>query len=154
MLDSSFILIVHSYYRWIVLVMMLLQAYWIISRYKQEKKFSKIDFKILFVFTTIFNIQLVIGWLLYLNSTLALSFWNDIATNVKHRQIRFFGLEHMSMMTLAIILANIQTYRSYYRINKKEVFKSLFKTYIWIYFIILSSIPWSFSPLTSRPNFR
>lgn len=154
MFDSSQLLIFHSYFRWIVLLIMLVQLVWILVNDKQHKIFTTKDFKILLLFTGIFNIQLILGWALYLNSILVDSFWQDVAKGIKNRQLRFFGLEHMSMMTLAIVMLNITTFRTRHRINKRDSFRFLWKNYLWIVLIILSSIPWSFSPLTSRPNFR
>ncbi len=154
LIDATHLLIFHSYFRWLVLLIMLVQILWIYINYKRNIIFSAKDFKILLLFTLVFDIQLIIGWSLYFNSMLVEGFWADIAKGIKNRQLRFFGLEHMSMMNLAIILINISTIRSYFRINTTYGFKKLWNIYIWIYLIILSSIPWSFSPLTSRPNFR
>lgn len=152
--NFSNLLIIHSYFRWIVLLMMLVQIVWIWTNKKRKKEFSLKDFRLLLFFTLIFDTQLLLGWLLYCNSILVDSFWQDVAAGVKQRQMRFFGLEHMSMMTLGIIIANVHTFRSSKNINNKNTFQKLWKVYIWIYIIILSSIPWSFSPLTSRPDFR
>lgn len=154
MIIASQLLIFHSYFRWVVLGMMILQFGWIGINCKRNTKFTNTDFNYLVFFTFIFNIQFVLGWLLYSYSFIVDGFWQNIALGIKNRQMRFFGLEHMFMMTTAIILSNITTFRAYKRKDKTDVFKFLLKSYIWIYIIILSSIPWSFSPLTSRPNFR
>lgn len=154
MIDSGQLLVLHSYFRWAVLVIMVIQFAWIWINYKRNKEFTTVDFKLLLFFTIVFNIQLLLGWSLYFNSMVVDAFWHDVAKGVKNRQMRFFGLEHMSMMTLAIILINYNTYRAYKNINTTIVFHKLWKAYIVILLIILSSIPWSFSPLTSRPNWR
>ncbi|MCY4781405.1 hypothetical protein ORI89_17230 [Sphingobacterium sp. UT-1RO-CII-1] len=153
-MDFSTLIVYHSYYRWIVLSAMLLQIGWIFIEHKRKSIFTIYHFRILLLFTLIFNIQLLIGWLLFTQSTIAHGFWENISQNIKNRQMRFFGLEHVSMMSLGIILSNIYTILAYRKRNQKEVFTYLWKRYLIIYLIILSSIPWSFSPLTSRPNFR
>lgn len=103
--------------------------------------------------TIIYDIQFFIGWVLYLNSPLVTAFWNDISIGIKTREVRFFGLEHMTMMTLAVMMINIVSL-----LVKKKVgsngFTYLWKRYIWISLMILASIPWSFSPFTNRPNLR
>lgn len=154
MIDFSQLLIFHSYFRWVVLFIIGIQCLWIFTNNRYDKIFTLTDFKILLFFTLIYDIQLLLGWALYMESALVAGFWQDIAVGIKQRQLRFFGLEHMTMMTLAIILINSSTYRCYKRINTTKGFKKLWRSYLWIYIIILSSIPWSFSPLTSRPNFR
>lgn len=153
-MDYSQLLTFHSYFRWFVLTIMCIQIIWIWFNYKTNQDFTKKQFIFLLLFTLVYNIQLILGWTLYLHSTIVESFWQNLPYSIKNRQIRFFGLEHMSMMSLAIILVNINAYKSYKRINDKNAFRSLLKNYVWIYLIILSSIPWSFSPLTSRPDFR
>jgi len=153
-MDSAQLLIIHSYFRWLVLIVMIIQFIWVAYQYKRKTVFSNNDFKYLVLFTLIINIQLIIGWSLYLNSMLVDTFWQNPTLGLKNRQLRFFGLEHMSMMSLGIILLNINTYKAYHTKDKTTVFRKLFRAYIWVYLIILSSIPWSFSPLTSRPDFR
>jgi len=154
MFDSAHYLIWHSYFRWVVLLIMVIQFIWIFVNHKRNKLFTKKDYWLLVFFTTIYNIQLILGWTLYLNSLIVENFWQNITVGIKNRQERFFGLEHMTMMNLGILLANIYMYKSYNFINKEHSFTKLLKSYIWIYLIILSSVPWSFSPLTSRPDFR
>lgn len=148
-----YLLILHSYFRWLVLFALLFQIAWIFINHRNNKTFSLKDYQILLRLTSIYNIQFLIGWILYLNSPIVTAFWNDISIGVKTRQLRFFGLEHMTMMTLAVFMINIVN-----NLVKKKIgsngFTYLWKRYIWISLIILSSIPWSFSPFTNRPNLR
>jgi hypothetical protein len=148
-----YFLIFHSYYRWAVLFALVSQLIWLYINQRNNTIFQIKHYQLVIVFTFIYNIQFVLGWLLYLNSPLVTGFWSDIASGVKNRQLRFFGLEHMFMMTLAVLLINVFTLTVKSKINKNG-FRYLWKRYIWITLIIISSIPWSFSPLTSRPNLR
>ncbi len=147
------LLIAHSYYRWLVLLILLIQFVWIWWNKNSNSNYTSTHFKIHLSFTIIINIQLILGWLLFLNSPIAIGFWEQLPYSVKHRQMRFFGLEHMSMMNLGIFLSNFYCIKAYKNIGT-NYFQQLWVPYLWIYFIILSSIPWSFSPLTYRPNFR
>lgn len=147
------LLIVHSYYRWVVLLVLVIQFLWIWQNKKVNKDYTHKDFRLHLLFTLLIDIQLILGWMLYDHSLIVSSFWKDLAIGIKQRQMRFFGLEHMSMMTLGILLSNIYCIKAYSWIGTKA-FNLLWRPYLWIYFILLSSIPWSFSPLTSRPNFR
>ena len=147
------LLITHSYYRWLVLLLLFIQFVWIWRHKNLNSIYTSTHFKIHLFITSLINIQLLIGWILFFNSPLAMGFWEQLPSSLKHRQFRFFGLEHMSMMSLGIFLSNIYCFKAYQYIGTKY-FKKLWIPYLWIYFILLSSIPWSFSPLTSRPNFR
>ncbi|WKK60336.1 hypothetical protein [Sphingobacterium sp. BN32] len=152
-MNYSHWLLYHSYYRWIVLIAMLIQIVWIYINHRNKTTFEIKHYQWLVLFCMLYNIQLVLGWMLYLTSPISNAFWDDLPATLKNRQLRFFGLEHMSMMTLGIVLMNTLTF-----LVKKKVgtpaFTYLWKRYIFIYIIILASVPWSFSPLTSRPNFR
>jgi len=152
-MNYSHWLLYHSYYRWIVLIAMLIQIVWIYINHRNKTTFEIKHYQWLVLFCMLYNIQLVLGWMLYLTSPISNAFWDDLPATLKNRQLRFFGLEHMSMMTLGIVLMNTFTF-----LVKKKVgtpaFTYLWKRYIFIYIIILASVPWSFSPLTSRPNFR
>ncbi|KGE15955.1 hypothetical protein [Sphingobacterium deserti] len=154
MMNAATLLLVHSYYRWVVLVAMVIQLYWLLTHARKGSIFSRKHYYVLVAYTLLYDVQLLIGWLLYINSALVDAFLNNISAGVKNRQLRFFGLEHVSMMSLAILLFNVATLRARKKIGKVGIFKSLIKWYLCIYLLILSSIPWSFSPLTSRPNFR
>lgn len=148
------LLILHSYYRWLVLFVMLVQIVWLWLGYRSNKAFTLLDFYFLISCTIVYDVQLVVGWLLYIESPIVQSFWSDFGLGVKQRQMRFFGMEHVTMMTLGIFLVNMYTIITAKKHYSQQTFKYLWKRYLWIYFIILTSIPWSFSPLTSRPNFR
>ncbi|TDS11768.1 hypothetical protein [Sphingobacterium paludis] len=154
MLNAAALLVSHSYYRWLVLLAMLTQLGWLIFHTKKGSQFSKKHYYVLLTFTLLYDVQLIIGWLLYLHSPLVDAFLDDVSAGVKNRQLRFFGLEHVSVMSIAILLFNMVTIRAFKKIGRPNMFKSLLKWHVCIYLLILSSIPWSFSPLTSRPNFR
>jgi hypothetical protein len=73
---------------------------------------------------------------------------------VHEREIRFFGMEHSSMMILGIIVITISSILAKRQTNDKVKFKTLAIGYTLALLIILSSVPWPFSPLVSRPYLR
>lgn len=148
-----YLLVFHSYFRWVVLFVLISQLIWLYINQRNKVIFQIKHYQLLIFLTIIYDLQLILGWLLYANSPLVTGFWGNIPESIKNRQLRFFGLEHMTMMTIAIILINYFSFRSKQKIGLHG-FHYLWKRYIWISLIILSSIPWSFSPLTSRPNWR
>jgi hypothetical protein len=70
------------------------------------------------------------------------------------RQIRFFGMEHITVMILAIVLIIIGSIKTKLQMDDTVKFKTMIIWYSVALLAILTSIPWSFSPLISRPNFR
>ncbi|HEY0244015.1 MAG TPA: hypothetical protein VGC01_00500 [Mucilaginibacter sp.] len=63
-------------------------------------------------------------------------------------------MEHIIMMLTAIIIITIGSAKAKRKPSAKEKFKTMAIWYTVALLIILSSVPWSFSPLISRPNFR
>ncbi|MES2810739.1 MAG: hypothetical protein V4619_19040, partial [Bacteroidota bacterium] len=68
--------------------------------------------------------------------------------------IRFFGMEHVTMMLIGIGIISTVSAKAKKKPTDYERFKYLAIWYTVALLIILSSIPWSFSPLISRPSFR
>ncbi len=153
-MDPAALLIIHSYYRWIVLFSMLVQMIWVLYHRNSNTVFRRQHLCLMILFSLIYDIQLFIGALLYIQSPLVKTFLADISTGIHQRQLRFFGMEHIAMMSLAILLFNGITLFCIKKTGQNNVFHFIFKWHLWIYIMIITSIPWSFSPLTNRPNFR
>jgi NADH:ubiquinone oxidoreductase subunit 6 (subunit J) len=63
-------------------------------------------------------------------------------------------MEHITMMLIAIVLMTIGSAKSKRKATDKQRFKTLAIWFTIALVIIFASIPWQFSPLTSRPYFR
>jgi hypothetical protein len=100
------------------------------------------------------HIQLTVGVLLYSISPIVSYFWNNFGKAVHERQIRFFGMEHITVMISAVVVLTIGFSKVKKQKEDYQKFSSMFFWFGIVLLLILSSIPWSFSPLTSRPNFR
>ena len=150
----SFLLATHSLIRWLVLTSLL---YSVIIAYRGwlfKKTYTRADGVIRSVTTTIAHIQLVIGVWLYCISPVVSYFLHNFNTAVREREIRFFGMEHITMMIIAITVLTIGSVKAKRKPNDEQKFKTMAVWFTVALVIILSSIPWSFSPLTARPNFR
>lgn len=150
----STLLAFHSVFRWIVLFALFITFAILYSNKQYNKPFSKTNYKWLQWVCIILNLQLILGILLFSKSQLVLLFWENFQETVKLRQPRFFGLEHPSMMLLGIVLFNYFTFKIRTKINTIQGNSYFLNRFYIILIILLSSIPWAFSPLTSRPNFR
>jgi hypothetical protein len=65
-----------------------------------------------------------------------------------------FGMEHSLMMILGIIAITISSILSKRNTDDIVKYKILGTGYTLALLIILSSVPWPFSPLVSRPYLR
>ncbi|GAB3173592.1 hypothetical protein GCM10027291_30180 [Telluribacter humicola] len=96
----------------------------------------------------------MLGLGLYFISPIIDYFLHNFWDAIHQREIRFFGMEHSSMMIAAVVVITIGSAKAKRRQTDAEKFRTMAIWFAIGLFIILTSIPWSFSPLTSRPNFR
>lgn len=140
--------------RWLVLIALLVAIFR--AYYGKSKKlpFSKIDNNIRIITVKVVQIQFCIGVVLYTLSPLVRYFFGNFKEALHLREIRFFGMEHITMMTIAVAVITIGSDKVIKVADDQLKYKTML---IWFgigLLLILTSIPWSFSPLTSRPNFR
>lgn len=150
----AFILAMHSLIRWFVLISLLFALYRAYAGWLGSKVYSKFDDRVRVTAATIAHIQLTVGLWLYFISPIANYFISHFKEAVHERQIRFFGMEHVTMMLIGITLITVASAKAKRKTTDQEKFKTMA---IWLtiaLLVILSSIPWSFSPLISRPLFR
>ena len=150
----GYLLVLHSYMRWLVVILLVGALIFSFIMKKKQTIYTIKHYKAFNFIKHCFNIQFIIGIVLLIQSPLVRIFWKQIAQAVKWREIRFFGLEHPFMMILSIALLNFCTHKSKTKLNTTQGFVYLFTVYCIILFLLFVSVPWSFSPFTSRPNFR
>ncbi|WP_397321489.1 hypothetical protein [Pedobacter foliorum] len=119
-----------------------------------SRKFSRLDNAIRHWTATIAHVQLIFGLVLYFISPIVNYFLHNFSDAVHRREIRFFGMEHSLMMMTAVVVITIGSAKAKRKQTDLEKFKTMALWYGIGLLIILSSIPWAFSPLTSRPSFR
>lgn len=150
----SFLLALHSLMRWLVLLSLLTAIFIGFRGWFQQRNFSKYDNFIRHTTATITHIQLLIGLSLYFISPVVDYFLHHFKEAVHERQIRFFGMEHITVMIIAIVVITIGSAKAKRKQTDKEKFKTMTIWFSIGLLLIITSIPWQFSPLTSRPYFR
>ncbi|HVW95666.1 MAG TPA: hypothetical protein VHA56_06840 [Mucilaginibacter sp.] len=150
----SFLLSLHSLIRWFVLASLLLAFFRAWRGWRGKKAYSQFDDRVRMIAALTAHLQLVLGLWLYFISPVVGYFLHHFKEAVHERQIRFFGMEHITMMLTAIVLITIGSAKARRQTTDNEKFKTMAIWFTISLLIILTSIPWSFSPLTSRPLFR
>jgi len=150
----SVLLATHSLVRWLVLVSLLVAIFQSYKGWLGNKPFSKSDNIIRSGTASIAHVQFVLGIVLYCISPLVRYFLGYFKTAVHQREIRFFGMEHIAMMLIGVVLITIGSMKAKRQPTDKQRFKTMAIWFTIALIIILSSIPWQFSPLISRPYFR
>jgi len=126
----------HSGLRWIALILLLLAIFNAFSAKDYQKKHRLIN---LFTLIT-FHTQLLIGLFLYNNfmTTKLAENWTSIPAQ------RFFGMEHLAGMLLAIIAITIGYSKSKKGQDAQAKFKAIKIWYVLALILVLAFIPWPF----------
>ncbi len=148
------LLALHSLTRWLVLSSLLFAIFRGYRGWLSGKTYLKFDDVVRHVTATVAHVQLILGIWLYFISPIVAYFLHNFSTAVHERAIRFFGMEHVTMMLTGIIIITIGSAKAKRKKTDQEKFKTMAIWFTIALLIILSSVPWSFSPLISRPNFR
>ena len=132
----------HGFLRWVVLVLLLLSIVKAFSGMSSGRSFGNGDMK-RGLFTMIsLHIQLLLGFVLYFGKG-----WSALLGNpdaMASTVMRFFSLEHMVTMLIAVILGTLGHSMSKRASDDRIKFK---RQAIWFtvsLVLILSSIPWPF----------
>jgi hypothetical protein len=150
----SILLATHSLVRWLVLISLLFATYKAYRGWLTQKTFTSFDNSSTKFAVSMAHLQFTIGIWLYAISPITNYFLHNFKTAVHERQIRFFGMEHITMMVIAVALITIGSSLAKRKKTDREKFKTIAIWFTIGLLLILASIPWQFSPLTSRPSFR
>ncbi|KAF2517822.1 hypothetical protein [Flavobacterium foetidum] len=144
----------HSYLRWFVLISLSCSIYIAYKGYSQKLPFTKTANLFRHWTATIAHIQLLFGILVYVQSPIVKYFWRNFKDGVQNLDASFFGIIHIALMLIAIIIITIGSALAKRRKTDEEKFKTMLVWFLIALFIIFIAIPWPFSPLAIRPYFR
>jgi len=144
----------HSILRWLVLLSLLYSIFRAYKGYFSLGNFLKVDNIARQWTVTIAHIQLIIGIILYSQSPIIKYFWNNYDKVKESLDVLFFGMIHISLMLLSIILITIGSAVSKRKTTDREKFKTILFYFIIALVIIFIAIPWPFSPFANRPYLR
>jgi uncharacterized membrane protein len=128
----------HSGLRWVALILILLAIYNSII----AKEFNKRE-KLINLFSMVsLHLQLVLGLILYIISDKVKFFdgWMNEPSGI----YRFYGMEHLAGMIIAIALITVGYVKSKKGTTPAEIYKPIKLFYIIGLILILASIPWPF----------
>jgi hypothetical protein len=136
---NTFLVHLHSGLRWVVLILLVYAILNAIAA-RNSNEYTKKD-KMINLFTMVsLHLQLVLGFILYFTSSQV----NFSGEWMKNPVQRFYGLEHISVMILAIALVTFARGKAE---RSKDTNAKHKKIRIWFtvaLLLILISIPWGF----------
>lgn len=150
----STLITVHSVFRWLVLITLLLSIYRAWKGMASGAVFSRTDNAFRHWTATISHVQLMIGMILYFQSPITDYFLKNFSIAISTLEFTFFGLIHSVLMLVAIVVITFGSALAKRKITDREKFRTMLYWFSIALIIILIAIPWPFSPLANRPYFR
>jgi len=148
-------LTLHNLSRWLVIVFAGLALYWAYSGWFKKQEWTRSADRAGILFTSIIDLQLLLGLVLYfLFSPATPPLFANFSAAMKSPYNRFFGLEHVAVMVVALILAHAT--RAAFRRVKDPVtrHRNTAIGFTLTLLVILAAIPWPFMANVARPWFR
>ncbi|OIN61257.1 hypothetical protein [Arsenicibacter rosenii] len=147
-------LVIHSFFRWLVLLSLLYAIFRAFRGIQAGARFSKNDNSIRHWTATISHIQLLLGFAVYLKSPVVNAFWDNPKAASGQMGLLFFSVIHFALMLLAIMVITIGSAKAKRAETDREKFRTMGVWFAAGLFIIFLAIPWPFSPLANRPLLR
>lgn len=135
---------VHSYWAYLVLVVVVLATLNALIGYFSDKEYSPKDFRISLFALIVTHIQLLIGLILYFVSPLGLQSLtnNGMGTVMKDSMLRLYAVEHPLVMILTVVFITVGYSKHKKKLVSKPKFKMLAIFYTIGLILLLSRIPW------------
>lgn len=138
------ILAFHNIMRWVVLIVGILAAGRALLGWLGKKPWSPLDNQAGLLFTISMDVQLLLGLLLYVVlSPITEQAFADFGAAMSDSGLRFFAVEHIAIMIIAVVLAHVGRSRAKKAAAdaKKHQMAAIFFTLAML--AILAAIPWS-----------
>jgi hypothetical protein len=102
------VLFAHSYLRWFVLLLALFVCVRSLVAWRRQRAWESTDEKLSVALIVGVDLQLLLGlWLYIFLSPLSRAFLGDTGAAMKDPLLRFFGMEHVFEMLIALILFHV-----------------------------------------------
>lgn len=148
------LLVLHSWLRWIVIVLAAVAVWRAVRGLTQKTPWSAADERIGKLFMISVDVQLLLGLLLYgLLSPTTLSAFADFGAAMKDRVARFWAVEHMSAMLLAVVAVHVGRVRGKKLGEAVERHRTALITLIVFFLLVALAFPWPWTA-QARPLLR
>ena len=144
----EFTLILHNLMRWVVVVLAIFALVRIYMGLFSKRDWNETDRKALSFYSISLDIQLLLGLLLYfVVSPFMANIRSNFGAVMSDSNLRFFAVEHMSLMLLAVVLGHVAVVMARRADTSPAKFR---RAAIWLTLSVLAvlvAIPWAQRPL-------
>lgn len=134
----------HDGLRWLILVVFLVTLVKYFAGWLGGQSWKKSDNILGIVLTSLMDLQLLAGLALYFFFSpvikIALS---DFRGAMKDPDLRFYAIEHLSLMLIAVVLVHIGRAKSKKAVFNADKFKAGAIYFLFALLVIMAAIPWN-----------
>jgi len=149
----TFILGLHNILRWVVVILALVAVVNAYLGWFGKRTWTERDRKFGAYFTISMDVELLLGLILYILAGWAQQLFSNFGGLMDTSVGRFFGLEHIFFMFVAVIVGHIGSARSRKADEDVSKFRNAAIWFTIAFIVILLMIPWPFLEY-GRPLFR
>lgn len=150
----TLVLSLHSILRWAVLIAGLVVVVWEIAGWLGNRPWESINDRLGLIYTSLMDLQLLIGLLLYfVLSPLTRQAFQDFGAAMSNSALRFWAVEHILVMVIAVILAHVGRSRSKKAVDPRAKHRTAAIFFGLAFIAMLLAIPWPFLA-SGRPWIR
>lgn len=137
---------IHSILRWVILILLIATIIKSFNGMRNNTEYLAQDKKFALFTLIVAHIQLLIGLVQYFAGPWGLKNIqnNGMGTVMKDSFQRFFAVEHILMMLIAIVLITVGYSSAKKIIDSRKKYKKIFIFYLIALILILAAIPWPF----------
>ncbi len=140
-----YLLFIHNLFRWVVILLAIYALYNNYSGWRNTKVFTKKDKTLNGIFIGTLHLQLLIGIILYFGfSPYVHEAMDNMKTAMKDSTLRFWAVEHLGGMIVAIAIAQIGNIVSKKAVKDSDKFRKAFIYFMIAVLIIFLSHPFEF----------
>lgn len=137
----------HSWLRWVIVILLFVLAVRSCRGWLTKRAYTRTDNILRLVTVLVFDLQVMIGLYLYffLSPVVKAAFEPD-SHFMKDSQLRFYAMEHIFLMSIAVIILHTGNFLAKKAEDPQKKFKLMAITIILVFLSVLASIPWPFLP--------
>ncbi len=133
----------HDTLRWLLLLILVTTLVKYFIGWFGNQRWKKTDNLMGIVFTSIMDVQLLTGLVLYaFLSPITQAAFADFGGAMKNSDLRFYAVEHIAMMLIAVVLVHIGRAKSKKATTDIDKFRVATIFYSLALVVILAAIPW------------
>lgn len=141
------ILWTHSWLRWVLVILLLVLAVKAWRGWKKNLPYTNCTDKLRLATVLAFDLQVLVGLYLYFFlSPVVKAAFEPGSHFMKDSQLRFYAVEHIFMMSVALIIIHAGNFLAKKAETPALKFKRLAITVTLVFVSVLASIPWPFLP--------